>query len=293
MSEIEGGQTNAAERRRRQTDKRTTQTPKGGINTRLRHSTSLKIEIAKYKWHNSNDCEMQTATIWPLSPTPGGLAWTPTNLLWSRRERERTCSAKWTIGRHFQSSENYTGSQAPVLSLRGLHVCAPLTSHIWWSTRADDYSSFIIFLTTWTTAWTTGQTTCGRSKAAPAWLTQWPFDRAMLTWNSTDEILDDVQRQLDLHAAKAEKPGQPPPAAGGRSVRALASSTTTKRKPTASKGRQRQVEPLWDDALDDKDDNDDVALVGSPIAPMVTFRPSSRQPYGLIANRIRWRFVSR
>ena len=65
----------------------------------------------------------------------------------------------------------------------------------------------------------------------------------MLTWNSTDEILDDVQRQLDLHAAKEEKPGQPPPAAG-RSVRALASSTTTKRKPTASKGRQRQVEPL-------------------------------------------------
>jgi hypothetical protein len=49
MSEIEGGQTNAAERRRRQTDKRTTQTPKGGISTRLRHSTSLKIEIAKYK----------------------------------------------------------------------------------------------------------------------------------------------------------------------------------------------------------------------------------------------------
>jgi hypothetical protein len=65
----------------------------------------------------------------------------------------------------------------------------------------------------------------------------------MLTWNSTDDILDDVQRQLDLHAAKEEKPGQPPPAAG-RSVRALASSTTTKRKPTASKGCQRQVEPL-------------------------------------------------
>jgi hypothetical protein len=49
MSEIEGGQTNAVEHRRRQTDKRTTQTPKGGISTRLRHSTSLKIEIAKYK----------------------------------------------------------------------------------------------------------------------------------------------------------------------------------------------------------------------------------------------------
>jgi len=94
---------------------------------------------------------------------------------------------------------------------------------------------------------------CGRSKADPAWLTQWPFDRAMLTGNSTDEILDDVQRQLDLHAAKEEKPGQPPPAAG-RSVRALASSTTTKRKPTASKGRQRQVEPLGDDALDDTDE---------------------------------------
>ena len=47
--DIERGQTNAAERRRRQTDKRTTQTPKGGISTRLRHSTSLKIEIAKYK----------------------------------------------------------------------------------------------------------------------------------------------------------------------------------------------------------------------------------------------------
>ena len=120
----------------------------------------------------------------------------------------------------------------------------------------------------------------------------------MLTWNSTDDILDDVQRQLDLHAAKEEKPGQPPPAAG-RSVRALASSTTTKRKPTASKGCQRQVEPLLDDALDDKDDkddnedNDDVVLVGSPIAPMVPFRPSSRQPYGLITNRIRWRCVCR
>jgi hypothetical protein len=98
-----------------------------------------------------------------------------------------------------------------------------------------------------------------------------------------------------LHAAKEEKPGQPPPAAG-RSVRALASSTTTKRKPTASKGCQRQVEPLLDDALDDKDDkddNDDVVLVGSPIVPMVTFRPSSRQPYGLITNRIWWRCVSR
>jgi hypothetical protein len=113
----------------------------------------------------------------------------------------------------------------------------------------------------------------------------------MLTWNSTDEILDDVQRQLDLHAAKEEKPGQPPPAAG-RSVRALASSTTTKRKPTASKGRQRQVEPLGDDALDDTDENDDVVLVGSTIAPMVPFRPSSRQPYWLITNRIRWRCVS-
>ena len=79
------------------------------------------------------------------------------------------------------------------------------------------------------------------------------MDWTTFTWNSTDDLLDDVQRQLDLHAAKEEKPGQPPPAAG-RSVRALASSTTTKRKPTASKGRQRQVEPLGDDALDDTDE---------------------------------------
>jgi hypothetical protein len=116
------------------------------------------------------------------------------------------------------------------------------------------------------------------------------MDWTTFTWNSTDDLLDDVQRQLDLHTAKEEKPGQPPPAAG-RSVRALASSTTTKRKPTASKGRQRQVEPLGDDALDDTDENDDVVLVGSTIAPMVPFRPS-RQPYWLITNRIRWRCVS-
>ena len=89
----------------------------------------------------------------------------------------------------------------------------------------------------------------------------------MTAWNSTEDILADVDRRVNEHAPQAARVGRPP--MSGRSANALASATTTKRQVPTARGRKRQVGPIDYAPKASQDDVEDVEIVESQLAPMV------------------------
>ena len=89
----------------------------------------------------------------------------------------------------------------------------------------------------------------------------------MQTWNSTDEVLEEISRTVASNEPESEQVGRRLKV--GRAAKALAASTTPKHKPAASKGRARQVELPEDGRPDRKINKVDVLLVGSLVAPVV------------------------
>jgi hypothetical protein len=89
----------------------------------------------------------------------------------------------------------------------------------------------------------------------------------MTAWNSTEDILADVDRRVNVHAPQAARVGRPP--MSGRSAKALASATKTTRQVPTARGRKRQVEPIDYAPKASQDDMEDVEIVESQLAPMV------------------------
>jgi hypothetical protein len=89
----------------------------------------------------------------------------------------------------------------------------------------------------------------------------------MTAWNSTEDILADVDGRVNEHAPQAARAGQLP--MSGRSAKALASATKTKRQVPTAQGQKRQVKPTDYAPKSGQDDVDDVEIVESQFAPMV------------------------
>jgi hypothetical protein len=89
----------------------------------------------------------------------------------------------------------------------------------------------------------------------------------MTAWNSTEDILADVDRRGNKHAPQAARVGRPPML--GRSAKALASAKKTKRQVPTARGRKRQVGPIDYAPEASQDDVEDVEIVESQLAPMV------------------------
>jgi hypothetical protein len=89
----------------------------------------------------------------------------------------------------------------------------------------------------------------------------------MTAWNSTDDILAEVERTVKAHSSKAARASRSP--VSGRSAKAPASTAKTNRQPTTLKGRKRQVEPTDHEPKAAQDVEEDVEIVELPFAPMV------------------------
>jgi hypothetical protein len=89
----------------------------------------------------------------------------------------------------------------------------------------------------------------------------------MTAWNSTDDILAEVERRVKAHASIAAKANRS--TASGRSAKALASTAKTTRQTTTSKGRKRLVKPSDDEPVTAQDSEGDVEIVEAPFAPIV------------------------
>ncbi len=89
----------------------------------------------------------------------------------------------------------------------------------------------------------------------------------MTVWNSTEDILADVDGEVNEHAPQAARAGRTP--MSGRSAKALASATKTKRQVPTARGRKRQVEPTDYAPKSGQDDVEDAEIVESQFAPMV------------------------
>ncbi len=72
---------------------------------------------------------------------------------------------------------------------------------------------------------------------------------------------------VNKHAPQAARVGRPPKL--GRSAKALASATKTKRQVPIARGRKRQVEPTDYAPKATQDNVEDVEIVESQLAPMV------------------------
>jgi hypothetical protein len=89
----------------------------------------------------------------------------------------------------------------------------------------------------------------------------------MTAWNSTADILADVDLRVNEHAPQAARVERPPMT--GRSAKALASKTKTKRQVPIARGRKRQVEPTDSAPKATQDYVEDVEIVESQLATMV------------------------
>jgi hypothetical protein len=96
----------------------------------------------------------------------------------------------------------------------------------------------------------------------------------MTAWNSTDNILAEVEGRVKAQSSKAV--GADLSQVSGRSAKALASTAETKKHTTTSKGRKRQVEPTDYEPKAAQDIEEDVEIVESPFAPMVPIPASIR-----------------
>ena len=89
----------------------------------------------------------------------------------------------------------------------------------------------------------------------------------MTAWNSTDNILAEVECRVKAQSSKAVGAGRSQ--VSGRSAKALASTAKKKKQTTTSKGRKRQVEPTDYKPKAAQDVEEDIEIVESPFAPMV------------------------
>ncbi len=88
----------------------------------------------------------------------------------------------------------------------------------------------------------------------------------MTASNSTADRIADVGIRVNEHAPQAARVGRP--TTSGRSAKALASATKTKRQVPIARGRKRQVEPTDYAPKASQDNLEDVEIVESQIAPM-------------------------
>ena len=87
----------------------------------------------------------------------------------------------------------------------------------------------------------------------------------MLAWNSTDNILDEVNRRVKSHMRKVDQGRRSP--APSRGVKAPTAAKAPRQKTTATRGRGRKTEQTNDDA--EEDDEDEVETAGPLYAPLV------------------------
>jgi hypothetical protein len=94
----------------------------------------------------------------------------------------------------------------------------------------------------------------------------------MTAWNSTDDILAEVERRVKEHAPKTAGAGPPP--APGRSAKSQALTAKTRRHAETSQGRMGQVKPTDYNPKADQDNKEGVEIEESPFAPMVPMIPA-------------------
>jgi hypothetical protein len=88
----------------------------------------------------------------------------------------------------------------------------------------------------------------------------------MTAWNSTEDILADVNIRVNKHAPQAARVGRPP--MSGRSAKALASATKTKRQVPTARGRKRRLGPIDYASKACQDDVEDLEIEEPQLAPM-------------------------
>ena len=76
---------------------------------------------------------------------------------------------------------------------------------------------------------------------------------SMLAWNSTDNILDEVNRRVKSHMRKEDQGTRQSPAPS-RGSKTPAAATAPRRRTTAARGRGRKTDQTDDDAAEDDDD---------------------------------------